>query len=357
MGQPFTGTVAVTGLNATDNPGPGVAVARSLRNDPEFQGKIVGLAYDAMDPGLYMDGLLDAAYVIPYPSAGRQAMFDRLAYIQERTPIDVMLPNLDAELPALMGQEAILEELGIRTFLPSRDAYDARSKGRLDKLNEHGVPVPRSELLSEVAPLYTVHERFGFPIVVKGVFYGAEVARSVDEAVKAFHKAAATWGLPVILQEYVEGEEVNVAAVGDGRGGLVGAVAMKKLMLTDKGKGWAGVTILDKGLMKLTQDIVGALQWRGPCEIEVRKERGGAYHLMEVNPRMPAWIDLTQGAGQNLPLACARLAAGEDVGTLPAYRPGVAFIRISLDQIVDISQLESIATRGEVLPAATERSA
>ena len=29
--RPYTGTVAVTGLNATDNPGPGVAVARSLR--------------------------------------------------------------------------------------------------------------------------------------------------------------------------------------------------------------------------------------------------------------------------------------------------------------------------------------
>ena len=43
-------TVAVTGLNATDNPGPGVAVIRALRDaDPAI--RIIGLAYDALDPG------------------------------------------------------------------------------------------------------------------------------------------------------------------------------------------------------------------------------------------------------------------------------------------------------------------
>ena len=41
-------TVAVTGLNATDNPGPGVSVIRSLRAHPDFDGRIVGLAYDGM---------------------------------------------------------------------------------------------------------------------------------------------------------------------------------------------------------------------------------------------------------------------------------------------------------------------
>jgi hypothetical protein len=44
-------TVAVTGMNAVpDNPGPGLAVARCLR---EYHGdgiRIVGLGYDALDP-------------------------------------------------------------------------------------------------------------------------------------------------------------------------------------------------------------------------------------------------------------------------------------------------------------------
>jgi hypothetical protein len=45
-------TVAVTGMNATDNPAQGVAVARSLRAEPQFAGRVIGLGYDPLDPGL-----------------------------------------------------------------------------------------------------------------------------------------------------------------------------------------------------------------------------------------------------------------------------------------------------------------
>ncbi len=343
--------IAVTGLNATDNPGPGVAVIRSLRADPSFAGSIVGLAYDVLDPGLYMDGLLDAAFLIPYPSAGRPALLARLSHISSTVGLDVLIPTLDSELPALLDQEEQLESMGIHTFLPSRDQYDARSKARLHELaRAGGLPVPASVVLTEMDPLYRLHERFEGPVVVKGVFYGATVCHSVDEAVRAFHGVAAEWGLPVIVQKYVPGEEVNVCAVGDGKGGLVGAVPMKKLMLTKTGKGWAGVTIVDDALLKLTSDFMKATSWRGPCEIEARKEVDGTLHLIEVNPRFPAWCDLSAGAGQNLPAAVVSLARGHDPMPLPDYRVGTAFVRISLDQIVDISALEAITTRGEVLP-------
>lgn len=347
--MPFEATVAVTGLNATDNPGPGVAVVRSLRADPEFAGRVIGLAYDAMDPGLYLPGLLDGAMLIPYPSAGRRALMDRLAWARERFGIDVLLPTLDSEMPALMGHEDELLRIGIRTLLPTRAQYDCRSKARLAELASlHGIPVPRAEVIADVGPLYTVHERFGFPVVVKGVFYGAEIARSVDEAVSAFHHMAAQWGTPVIVQEYIAGDEFNVCAVGDGRGGLVGAVAMKKLVLTRQGKGWAGVTIDDPDLMDLTRRTIAALAWRGACELEVMRTHEGACRLLEINPRFPAWCDLCAGAGQNLPMAVARWATGEEPTPMQEYEPGVAFVRASFDQIVRIGALEALSTSGEM---------
>jgi carbamoyl-phosphate synthase large subunit len=346
----FDKTVAITGLNATDNPGPGVAVARSLRADPDFEGRIIGLAYDAMDPGLYLDGLLDGAMLIPYPSAGRQALFDRLAYAHDRFGVDVLLPTLDSELPALMGHERTLEGMGIHTFLPTRDQYDMRSKAKLAELaEEHGIPVPKADVLVESSPLYTLHDRFEFPVVVKGVFYGAQICRTVDEAVSAFHKMAAEWGIPVIVQEFVDGEELNVCAVGDGRGGLLGAVPMKKLVLTKQGKGWAGVTITDPELMKLTEQTMAALRWRGPCELEVMRSSSGSYHLLEINPRFPAWCDLCAGAGQNLPLAVARWSAGEAPTPMRSYEPGIAFLRASFDQILPITALEGLSAFGETI--------
>ena len=38
--------IAVSGLNATDNPWPGVAVIRSIRESPEFDGIITGRLVD-----------------------------------------------------------------------------------------------------------------------------------------------------------------------------------------------------------------------------------------------------------------------------------------------------------------------
>ena len=96
-------TIAVTGLNATDNPAPGVAVIRSLRAAPDFHGRVVGLAYDSLDPGLYCDELdLAAAFLIPYPSQGLEALRERLFEIHARVPFDVLMPTLDSELPSMI---------------------------------------------------------------------------------------------------------------------------------------------------------------------------------------------------------------------------------------------------------------
>ncbi len=246
MGAPLT--VAVTGLNATDNPGPGVAVIRSLRASPDFSGRIVGLAYDALEPGIYAHDLVDDVFLIPYPSQGLDALRERLEYVHAKEHLDVVIPTLDAELPAFVDLAPTLHDWGIGTMLPTREQLDLRSKARLTALESKGIPVPASKVLSDVGQLYSIHESLTYPIVVKGPYYGAKVAHTLDEAIAGFHKMVAEWGYPVIVQQFVAGEEVCVVAVGDGEGGLVGAVSMRKTVITDKGKGWAGVAIRDAGL-------------------------------------------------------------------------------------------------------------
>src|SRR5512142_3389863 len=93
-------TVAITGMNATDNPAPGVPVARALRHEPRFKGRIIGLGYDALDPGFYADGLCDSGAILPYPSAGRDALRERLRWVRDELGTDVLIPNLDSELRA-----------------------------------------------------------------------------------------------------------------------------------------------------------------------------------------------------------------------------------------------------------------
>lgn len=342
-------TVAVSGLNATDNPGPGVPVIRAIREGAgERAIRIVGLAYEPLDPGLYMPGIVDSGYLMPYPSQGSEAVWNRLAGIHAAEGIDVLVPTLDSELPIYVKMEDRLAEAGIRTFLPPSDGLKLRNKDRFNALaDSHGIQVPRGKAISDIGALHRLQADLPYPLMVKGQFYEAYLARSPLEAEGWFNKLAAKWGLPIVVQELIVGEEYDVVAVGDGNGGLVGAVPMRKMQLTDKGKAWGGVTVADPKLDEFVRDAMARLKWRGPCELEVmRSSRDGGLYLLEINPRFPAWVYLSAGAGQNLPWAVVQLALGEDPGTLPPYRVGTMFLRHSFDQICNMSEYAAVTTHG-----------
>ncbi len=344
--------IAVTGLNATDNPAPGIPVIRCVRDALKKNiGKVIGLTYDAFDTGIYDGDLLDEVYLIPYPSEGETALLKRLEYIHSRTPIDVFIPTLDSEITNVNRLQTELTSMGIRMFLPTEEQFRLRSKALLAEFcKKHGISCPRTKIINDPRMLGDALKEFGNPLVVKGTFYEAYMASSVEEAHIHFQRLKAKWGLPIIVQEYLPGEEYDVACVGSGTGKLIGAVPMRKLRLTEKGKAWAGVTIKDPVLTKLSEKLIKALKWQGPCELEFLKEqKSGKYYLVEINPRFPSWIYLSAGVGVNLPAAVVELAQGKKVKPLEAPKPGISFVRHATDLVCPISYLESLTTFGELI--------
>lgn len=345
----ITSTVAITGMNAKpDNPGPGLAVARCLRESPEFQGRIIGLGYDALDPGLYLDEYCDASYLLPYPSAGDEALLDQLYSIQQKEKIDILLPCLDAELPGMVRLLPALKDMGFKTFLPTAEQLQLRNKDRLPELAEMaGIHCPEIKSITQAGFFYKCQdEGWSFPLVVKGLFYGAYIVHSADEAADAFRKIAAEWGYPVLVQELVKGEEYNLTAVGDGQGNLLGPVMMKKMAVTDKGKAWSGVSIDDQPLLDASIALAKAINWRGPLEVEVIRDQQGHYQLIEINPRFPAWIYLSVGVGRNLPMTLLQLASDIAPETFPEAKPGILFIRHAVENIITIADFEDIVMQG-----------
>jgi carbamoyl-phosphate synthase large subunit len=341
-------TIAVTGLNATDNPGPGVPVLRSLRAGGRAGERLIGLTYDALDPGVYARDLADQVFLLTYPSAGAGAFLDRLASIHERVGLDVIIPTLDAELPLFIALEPQLRAMGIALFVPTMAQLELRGKAQLATLGRTArIDVPATAVVAGADDIARVDEKVQYPLYVKGPYYGATLAHGRADAIAAFYRALAAWGGPVILQAAVRGEEVNLVGVGDGNGGLLGPVVMKKLALTDKGKGWAGVTIRDEALVAVAERIVAATRWRGPLEVEALRTATGTYHVIEINPRFPAWVHLATGAGVDLPRVVVHLAHGAAPPTLRPYQVGKMFVRISLDQVVDMREFERIVTSGE----------
>lgn len=342
-------TVAITGMNARpDNPGPGLAVARCLREAPDFKGRIIGLSYDALDPGLYLQEYCDAAYLLPYPSAGDDALLSQLRSIQQQEKIDVLIPCLDAELPGMVRLLPALKEMGFTSFLPSPEQLRMRNKDRLPELAEMaGISCPEIKLITQTRFFYQCQdEGWSYPLVVKGLFYGAKIVHTADEGADAFRDIAAQWGFPVLVQRMVKGEEYNLTAVGDGEGNLLGAVMMKKMAVTDKGKAWSGISIDDPALLKASVSLAKAISWRGPLEVEVMRDAQGQYQLIEINPRFPAWIYFSVGVGRNLPFTLLQLALGQTPDKFAETKSGVLFIRYAVEKIVPLVDFEAIVMQG-----------
>ena len=122
---------------------------------------------------------------------------------------------------------------------------------------------------------------------------------------------------------------------------------MRKQYITDKGKAWAGITIDNKDLLELTNRFI-ATKWKGGFELELIRTSDNKYYLLEINPRIPAWVYLAIGAGQNIPEALVNLALGKKINPYKTYKVGKLFVRHSWDIIIDISEFEKISTLGEL---------
>ncbi|MDB5235657.1 MAG: biotin carboxylase [Hymenobacter sp.] len=54
-----------------------MAVIRALRETTDFDLRIIGLSYDALEPGIYLREMVDKTYQRPCPTAGTADLLGR----------------------------------------------------------------------------------------------------------------------------------------------------------------------------------------------------------------------------------------------------------------------------------------
>jgi len=340
------GTVAITGLNAADNPAPGLTVARSVLAMAQPP-RLIGLTHEVLATGAYMDGIWDEIRMLPFPSREEGGYAEALIEHCRATGAECLIPTLDIEMPIVSRLQARLAAAGVATLVPSADALAAAAKPRLPALAEHGFRLPRTTSVAGYWDVGRALQELGMPCVLKGPMADAQIVRTEDEARVAAGRLAATWGFPLIAQSFVEGEELGIAAVADRRHGIVGCVAVRKEIRSLNGNTWGGTSVVDRVLWSLAERFADALRWVGPFELEVIRHPRRGPHLLEANPRFPAWVYLSAGAGANLPDAVVRLARGERVPTL-ATRAGAFYVRMAWDAISSVDRMGSLAVEGRV---------
>lgn len=258
-----------------------------------------------------------------------------------------MLPNLDSELPFFIKFAAELRREGIRTFLPSLGQFRLRGKDKLSELSEQiGIRLPKTAVVTSEMMLADAVRSIGLPVMVKGCFYKAYRADTLQDATAHYHALVAEWGYPIIVQEVVAGDELNVVGLGDGRGNTMGMVGVKKIWITALGKMWTGVTVKNQQMLDAAQRFVRGSCWRGPFELECIV-CGDELYLIEINPRFPAWTYLAAAVGLNLPAQALRCSLELPTAPLPDYPPGKLLVRYSYDLVTDMVPFHNAVTRGE----------
>jgi len=332
--------IALSGLNNTDNPAPGIGVAKSLKNH-----KLVGLSYDVNEPGIYQ-GLFEKIYLMPYPTLGYEEFKNRILEIKQKSDIEAIIPNLDAELPLYIKYQDEISKLGIKTYLPSLECFEMRDKSKLPQFSESiGVKHPKTLEITSIDDLIKATKEFGFPIMVKGNYYKAYKANNLDEAIEFYYKISNEWGFPLLAQEVISGIEINYVGLGDGKR-VVGGVGMKKLTTTELGKVWSAVSIKNEALFQASKKFVESIGWRGAFEFEAMSD-GKDIYLIEINPRFPAWVYFATSLGVNLPQMMIDLMNNKEITPVLDYPDEKMYVRYVEETTVDFKEFMNLLTKKE----------
>jgi phosphoribosylamine--glycine ligase len=152
------------------------------------------------------------------------------------------------ELPLVMGLVDRLEEKGIKAFGPSAAAAELEgSKGFMkDLCAKYGIPSAAYGRFTDIEAAQAFIREQGAPIVVKAdglaAGKGVTVAQTLDEALNAAEDALVegqfgTAGAEIVIEEFLDGEEISVFALCDGKTALPLASAQDHKAAFDGDKG------------------------------------------------------------------------------------------------------------------------
>jgi carbamoyl-phosphate synthase large subunit len=294
--------------------------------------------------------IVKKTYLMPYPSLGFDELKNRLQNILEKENIQAIIPNLDAELPLYIKYQKEIEDMGIKLCLPSAKNFELRNKNKLDKLSkELNITYPKTYEISSIKELQDIvdENQSNFPLMIKGNYYKAYMVHNMQGAIESFYKISNEWGFPILVQEVVSGEELNLVGVGDGKGELKGAVAMKKLTTTDIGKIWTGVTIHNEKLMQIAKDFVKQTSWKGPFELECIVNMNQVY-LIEINPRFPAWVYFATEIGINLPQMVVDIMQNKNIKPQLDYPQNKMYVRFTGEFVTDFTDFMKLLSTKEL---------
>lgn len=193
-----------------------------------------------------------------------------LVRFAEDNAIDLVV--VGPEAPLVNGLADALNDAGIKTFGPTKDAAQIEGSKIFAKqlMKRHGIPTAAFEVFDDVDAAKNYIRTQGAPIVVKAdglaAGKGVIVAQTVDEALRAVDemKTFGAAGSKIVVEEFMDGEEASVLALTDGDTilPLIAAQDHKRALDGDNGLNTGGMgayapaPIVDEKISALVEETI-----------------------------------------------------------------------------------------------------
>lgn len=242
------------------------------------------------------------------PAAADDRFLPAVLDIVRREGIDLMVPIVDYEFEKLAAARDDFARAGCRVAIVDPATLEVCN----DKLATYrflrglGLPTPATE------PLTSRGTRPGAPPwIIKPVNGRAslDVYRIETEEELDYHLTRVS--SPMLIQEYVAGQEVTIDFLCDFDGRLIGSVPRERLEVKS-GLSYKGRTFKDPVLRRYVEELVEHLHYAGPGNIQCMRVDDD-YTFIEINPRFSGGLPLTLAAGMNSPAMLVDLHLGHQI--------------------------------------------
>ena len=249
-------------------------------------------------------------------------------------PARVLIPSSDATVALLRRRRARLERRTRLALARESALAVAVSKDRtLDIARQLGVAVPRQCVARSVDDLSTAIHEVGLPAVIKpdeswqargGRRLVCALVTTVDEARQALETLTA-YGIPALVQQFVTGRREAISFLYHG-GRMYARFAQ---VATRTCPPLGGESVLRRSIplpsttTRQAEELVRAIDLEGYSEVEFRYCASGVPHLMEINPRLSASVEVAVRAGVDFPRLLYQWARGSRIEVVRGYRTGL----------------------------------
>jgi len=222
----------------------------------------------------------------------------------------------------------VAEPQSIETALNKRATYALAQ--------ELGVPYPRTIYPQSLAEVEKLSTKVDYPLVIKAVLEeGANVVRypqNRSELLTTYVRLCEERGyqpphLPM-LQEFVFSDDIGYSFSALYQHGKCRRVFMYRELRSFPIRGGSSSyaeSFFDADLKAYGLRLLDALQWHGVAQMDFRRAADGTLHLMEINPKFWASLEVALAAGVNFPLLLCRMAAGEELTYSEEYQRGLRY--------------------------------